>query len=122
MKRKGWLVVAVGALACLGLGVLWTVRLDMPSPRPWWYGKKAVVRAEVWEPGHTMATFAMTVPKGALDTMYGLGIKGEISLDGRSIRLRDVWHELQRLPRGRKLELEQDGATVTLWIEVPAPR
>ena len=119
MKRKAWLVVILGALACLAIGVVWTTRLDVPSPRPWWYGRNAVVRAEVWEPGHTMATFAMTLPKSTLDTMYALGLKADISLDDRhSIHLREIWHALQRLPRGEKMKIEQDGATVSVWIDV----
>jgi hypothetical protein len=119
MKYKGWLAITLGSLACLAIGVIWTARLDVPSPTPWWYGKKAVVHAEVWEPGHSMATVAMTVPKGALDTMHALGLKANIELDsGETVRIDKIWHELQRLPRGQKVTLEEDGATVTVWIDV----
>jgi hypothetical protein len=120
MKHKGWLVIVLGSLACLAIGVIWTARLDVPSPTPWWYGKKAVVHAELWEPGHTMATVAMTVPKGALDTMHALGLKTVIELDsGDRIELNKIWHKLQRLERGQKVEVdEEDGAVLTVWIDV----
>jgi hypothetical protein len=118
MRWKPLLVIALGALVCLGIGVIWTNRLDVPSPQPWWYGKKAVVHLEVWEPGKDMATFAMTMPKGPLDAMYALGLKGSIDInDGHVIELKGIWKRLQRLPRGEKLTIEQDGATATMWIE-----
>ena len=118
MSRKFWLAIVVGALVCLAIGIIWTIRLDVPSPEPWWYGKKVVVRVEVWEPGKDMATFAMTMPKGTLDAMYALGLKGDIEIDhGREIKLKGIWKRLQRLPRGEKLTLEQNGATATMWIE-----
>lgn len=118
MGRKFWLAIVLGALLCLTIGIIWTVRLDVPSPQPWWYGKKTVVRLEVWEPGKEMATFAMTMPKGTLDAMYALGLKGSIDLDhGRDLQLKGVWKRLQRLPRGEKLTLEENGATLTMWIE-----
>ena len=83
-------------------------------------GKKVVVRLEVWEPGKDMATFAMTMPKAPLDAMYVLGLKGNIEIDhGREIELKGIWKRLQRLPRGEKLTLEQNGGTVTMWIEEP---
>ncbi len=127
MGRKFWLAIVLGALVCLAIGVIWTIRLDVPNPQPWWYGKKVVVRLEVWEPGKDMATFAMTMPKGPLDAMYVLGLKGNININhGRGIELKGIWKRLQRLPRGEKLTLEQEGATVTMWIEEPneerAPR
>jgi hypothetical protein len=119
MLRKGWLVVILGALACLAAGVIWTARLDVPSPQPWWYGKHPVVRIEVWEPGHTMATVGMTLPKDPLDTMYALGLKADISIhDDCGLDLRNVWHDLQRLPQGKKLELREDGTTTFVWIDV----
>jgi hypothetical protein len=119
VRRRFWIWIAGGALLCLAIGLIWTARLDVPSPAPWWYGKKAVVRLEVWEPGKDMATFAMTVPKGPLDAMYALGFKASIDLDeGRKVELKRVWKELQRLPRGEKLSLEEDDARVDLWIEL----
>jgi len=118
MRWKPLVVIALGALICLGIGIIWTNRLDVPSPQPWWYGKKAVVHLEVWEPGKDMATFAMTMPKGPLDAMYALGLKGSIEInDGHVIELKGIWRRLQRLPRGEKLTIEQDGATATMWIE-----
>jgi hypothetical protein len=120
MRSKGLLWVILGALACLAIGIIWTIRLDVPSPTPWWYGKRAVVRVEVWEQGKDMATVAMTLPKGPLDAMYALGLKGTINLDhGQGIGLKKIWKPLQRLPRGEKLKFEQEGATFTIWIEVP---
>jgi len=120
MAKRFWIAVAAGAVLCLAAGIIWTIRLDVPSPTPWWYGKKAVVRAEVWEPGRDMATFAMTMPKGPLDAFYALGLKGSIDLDdGREIELNRVWKRLQRLPRGEKLTFEEDGASIYLWIEAP---
>ena len=120
MRLKYLAAIVLGALACLAIGIIWTARLDVPSPQPWWYGKKAVVRVEVWEPGRDMATFAMTMPKSTLDAMYALGLKGSINLDhGRDVELKGVWKRLQRLPRGEKLTIEEEGATVTFWIEVP---
>jgi hypothetical protein len=120
MRWKPLLAIVLGALACLAIGIIWTIRLDVPSPQPWWYGKKAVVHLEVWEPGKDMATFAMTLPKGPLDVMYALGLKGSIDIDhGRDIELKGVWKRLQRLPRGEKLTFEEDGATATMWIEAP---
>jgi len=118
MRWKPLVVIALGALICLGIGIIWTNRLDVPSPQPWWYGKKAVVHLEVREPGKDMATFAMTMPKGPLDAMYALGLKGSIDInDGHVIELKGIWRKLQRLPRGEKLTIEQDGATATMWIE-----
>ena len=118
MRWKSLLVIALGIVICLAIGFIWTIRLDVPSPQPWWYGKKAVVHVEVWEPGKDMATIAMTLPKGPLDAMYALGLKGSIDInDGRAIELKEVWKRLQRLPRGEKLTIEQDGATATMWIE-----
>jgi len=118
MGRKFLLAIVLGAFVCLAIGIIWTVRLDVPSPQPWWYGKKVVVRLEVWEPGKDMATFAMTMPKGPLDAMYALGLKGSIDLDhDRKIELKGIWKQLQRLPHGEKLTLDEDGATVTMWIE-----
>jgi len=123
MRHKFLLAVALGAVVCLAIGIIWTIRLDVPSPAPWWYGKKAVVRVEVWEPGKDMATLGMTMPKGPLDAMYALGLKGTIALDrNRHVELNRVWKRLQRLPEGEKLKIEEEGATVTIWIEVPDRR
>jgi len=117
MTRKFWLGVGLLLLICFAIGLYWTVRLDIPSPKPWWYGKDAVVRIEVWEPGKDMATFAATMPKKTLDTMYGLGVKSAIEVDGQDINLRSIWKDLQRLPKGEKLRFAQEGNVVVMWIE-----
>ena len=117
--RKFWIAIAIGALVCLALGIIWTVRLDVPSPPPWWYGKNAVLRFEVWEPGKDMATLAGTIPKGPLDAMYAFGLKAEVDLDhNHKVELKRVWKQLQRLPKGEKLSYEEEGARVDLWIDV----
>ena len=118
MRRNVFLLLGLLLLVCLAIGAIWTARLDIPSPKPWWYGKPVVVRVEVWEPGHDMATFAMSMPKGTMDAMYAMCLKGDIELDhGRSIELRRIWKQLQRLPKGEKLKLVEDDATVYFSIE-----
>ncbi|MGH7680486.1 MAG: hypothetical protein ACRENN_00695 [Candidatus Eiseniibacteriota bacterium] len=119
--RNFWIAIAIGAVLCLAIGILWTVRLDVPSPTPWWYGKNAVVRFEVWEPGKDIATVAGTIPKGPLDAMYAIGLKAEVELDSHhKVELKRIWKELQRLPKGEKISYEEDGARFDLWIEVKA--
>ena len=118
MRRNLFLLLGGLLLICLAIGMIWTARLDIPSPKPWWYGKQVVVRIEVWEPGNEMATFAMSTPKPALDAMYALGLKGEIELNnGRSVELRRIWKDLQRLPKGERLKVADEEATVYFSIE-----
>ncbi|HET9252884.1 MAG TPA: hypothetical protein VFP58_12295 [Candidatus Eisenbacteria bacterium] len=117
MARKFWLGVGLLLLICIAIGIYWTNRLDIPNPKPWWYGKDVVVRMEVWEPGKDMATFAMTMPKKTLDTMYALGVKSEIDVDGRQIQLRSIWKDLQRLPKNEKLRFTEEGSILVMWIE-----
>jgi len=117
MARKFWLGVGLLLLICLAIGIYWTNRLDIPNPRPWWYGKDAVVRMQVWEAGKDMATFGMTMPKKTLDAMYAMGVKSKIEVDGRDIQLRSIWKDLQRLPKGEKLRLAEDDAVIVIWIE-----
>ena len=117
MARKFWLGVGLLLLICIAIGIYWTNRLDIPNPKPWWYGKDTVVRMEIWEPGKDMATFAMTMPKKTLDAMYGLGMKSSIEVDGREIRLRSIWKDLQRLPKGEKLRFTEEGSVMVIWIE-----
>jgi hypothetical protein len=117
VARKFWLGFGLLLLVCIAIGIYWTSRLDIPHPKPWWYGKDVVVRMEVWEPGKDMATFAMTIPKKTLDAMYGLGLKSTINVDGRDIQLRSIWKDLQRLPRGEKLRFPEGGAVMVIWIE-----
>ena len=77
-----------------------------------------------------MATVSMRLPKGMMDTLVALGTDAKIELDektttvgfsnskgSREIHLRDVWKDLQRLPKGEKLTVQEDGATLTMWIE-----
>ena len=123
MQRKFWIALALGLLVCLGIGFYWTARLDIPSPRPWWYGKDAVVRVEVWEPGKDMATFAMTMPKKTLDTMHALGLKSTIGLDsGHTLKIQDLWGRIQRLPRGQRLHISEHDADLYIWIEEKGAR
>ena len=122
MGRHFLVFVAVLLLIGLGIGIFWTARMDVPKPTPWWYGKKTVVRAEVWEPGKDMATFSMTMPKQALDMLYGFGLKSKIDMDDHVISLDRVWKQIQRLPRGQKLRIDEDGATVSIWIQEPGEK
>jgi hypothetical protein len=130
-RGKTFLLVVVFAAFCLALGYWWSVRVGLPlsGPKPWWYGKDAHVRVQVLEEGHDMATVSMKLPKGMMDTMVALGTDAKIVFDketvvgfsstkhSREIHLRDVWKDLQRLPKGEKLVLHEGGATITLWIE-----
>ena len=118
MRRNIFVLLGGLLLVCLAIGMIWTARLDIPSPKPWWYGKPVVVRIEVWEPGNEMATFAMSMPKWSLDAMYALRLKGEIELnDDRKVDLRGIWKQLQRLPKGQKLKITDREATVYFSIE-----
>lgn len=117
MARKFWLGVGLLLLVCVAIGIYWTNRLDIPNPKPWWYGKDVVVRMEVWEPGKDMATFAMTMPKKTLDMMYGFGFKSAIEVDGREIQIRSIWKDLQRLPKGEKMRLTESDEVLVIWIE-----
>jgi hypothetical protein len=106
-------------LACLGLGVIWTLRTEPPSAHPWWAGKDAKVRVEAWEPGKDMATFAMTMPKKTIDTMMALGMKAKMQVGSYDLNLRDYWRQIQALPPGQRLTLHDQGATIYVWIETP---
>jgi ribosomal protein L24E len=129
--RTAVIVLAFAAF-CLALGYWWSVQLGLPlnGQKPWWYGKDAHVRIQVTEEGHDMATVSMRLPKGIMDTMVALGTDAKISVDkdntvigftshksSREIKLRDIWKDLQRLPKGEKLTVKEDGATLTMWIE-----
>lgn len=118
MTRRQTIVgIAIFSLACLALGVIWTLRTEPPSAHPWWAGKDPKVRVEVWEPGKDMATVGMTLPKKSVDTMVALGMKAKIQVGDHSLDLRQHWKRIQALPRGQKLTLEDDGATMYIWIE-----
>lgn len=131
-RGKNVLLVVVFAAFCLALGYWWSVQIGLPlnGQKPWWYGKEAHVRIQVLEEGKDLATVSMRLPKGLMDTMVALGTDAKISFDkdettvgftdakrSREIRLRDIWKDIQRLPKGEKLTIEQDGATLTIWIE-----
>jgi len=122
MGRHFLVLVAVLLLIGLGIGIFWTARLDVPKPTPWWYGKKTIVRAEVWEPGKDIATFSMTMPKQALDFLYVFGLRSKIDMDGHVFSLDRTWKQIQRLPRGQKLHFQQDGATLSMWIQEPGEK
>lgn len=118
MNRKFWIALALGLLVCLGIGYAWTARLDIPNPRPWWYGKDTVVRVEVWEHGKDMATVGVTLSKKALDIMHALNLKSEIGLaHDYSINVDDLWGRIQRLPKGERLHMAEEEADVYVWIE-----
>jgi hypothetical protein len=118
MQRKFWIALALGLLVCLGIGYAWTARLDIPNPKPWWYGKDTVVRVEVWEPGKDLATVGVTVPKKALDYMHVFDLKSEVEVDDdHHIDLNELWGRIQRLPKGQRLHLDEDDADVYVWIE-----
>jgi hypothetical protein len=131
-RGKSFVIVVAFAAVCLALGYWWSVRVGLPltGPKPWWYGKDAHVRVQVVEEGHDMATVSMRLPKGVMDTMVALGTDAKISIDkdntvvgfsnvktSREIHLRDVWKDLQKLPKGQKLTVHENGATLTIWIE-----
>jgi hypothetical protein len=132
-RGKTVLTVAVFAAFCLALAYWWSIRTGMPltGQKPWWYGKDAYVRTQVIEEGRTVPTVSMRIPKGLMDTMVALGTDAQVHVEGdgasvgildtkitRSIHLRDVWKDIQRLPEGEKLKFEEEGATVYVWIEV----
>jgi hypothetical protein len=123
MRRNFLIGLALLLLVSLAIGIFWTMRLDIPmNPKPWWYGKETVVRMEAWEPGKDMPTFAMTVPKKTLDAMYAMGVKQAIDVEGRRIELSQIWRELQRLPKGQKITMHEDNATLHIWIEEKGAR
>ena len=49
MRRNIFMLLGGLLLLSLAIGMVWTARLDIPSPKPWWYGKPVVVRIEVWD-------------------------------------------------------------------------
>jgi len=118
MARRGTIWIAALIVVSLAIGVIWTLRLAPPSPTPWWWGKNPNVHVEIWEPGKDMATVAMTMPKRVLDTMFALGLPADVSTGERRVHLNSVWRKLERLPRGEKLKLEDQGGTILVWIDV----
>lgn len=121
MTRKQTILgVSLLFLVCLGIGVIWTLRTQPPSANPWWAGKDAKVRMEVWEPGKDMATFAMTLPKKSIDGMVALGLKAVVHVGNHDLDFRRHWKEIQALPPGEKYRIPgDDGETTYVWIETP---
>ena len=119
MARRG-AFVWIGALVvvCLAIGVLWTIRTAPPSPAPWWWGKDPDFHVEIWEPGKEMATVAMTMPKKTVDTMFAFGLKSTVSAGKHMVHLNEVRSQVERLPRGEKLKIQQDDATIYVWLDV----
>lgn len=118
-KTARTMILGVFALS-LAISVLYTKRLDLPPGRPWWAGRNPVVHLQVWEDDQEMPTLSMTIPKRTLDGVVGLGVRSAIVLnDDSKIELRKVWHDLQRLPRGQKLTIEDDGGRMLIWIDLP---
>ena len=131
-RRRTIVIVLAFAAFCLALGYWWTIQVGLPltGQKPWWYGKNAHVRIQVIEEGHDMATVSMRLPKSMMDTMVALGTDAKITMDedqtvvgftkmtsSREIKLRDIWKDLQRLPKGEKLKVQDGSATLTIWIE-----
>lgn len=118
MTRKQTIIgVAAFSLICLGIGIIWTLRTEPPPGNPWWAGKPAKVRVEVWEPGRTMATVGMTLPKKSVDTMMALGVRSTIEVGHRELDFRKHWREVQSLPPGERMKLRDGDATIYVWIE-----
>ena len=123
MTRKQTLLgVGILAAVCLAIGIVWTLRTAPPSANPWWAGKDAKVRVEVWEPGKDMATVGMTLPKKTVDTMVAFGMKATISAGDHKLDLRDHWKQVQALPKGEKLVIHDREGTLYVWIETPDMR
>lgn len=120
MSRKQTILgLAVLFLACLAIGVIWTLRTEPPSQNPWWAGKEAKVRMEVWEPGKDMATFGMTLPKKTVDGMVALGLKAVVQVGHYDVDFRKHWRAVQALPPGEKYKLSENDADIYIWIETP---
>jgi hypothetical protein len=118
MARRGTIWIAVLIVVSLAIGIFWTLRLAPPSPTPWWWGKNPNIHVEVWEPGKDMATVAMTMPKRVLDTMFALGLPADVSAGEHRVHLNSIWRKLERLPRGQKITLEEEGGKILVWIDV----
>ena len=118
MARRAGIWIAALVVVSLAIGVFWTLRLAPPSPAPWWWGKDPNVHVEVWEPGKDMATVAMTMPKKTVDAMFAFGLKTSVSAGKYKVYLGEVRSKVERLPRGEKLKIEQDGATIYVWLDV----
>jgi len=117
-RKQTILLVSIFALACLAIGVIWTVRVAPPAGRPWWAGKDARVRVEVWEPGKDLATVGMTFKKKTLDTMIAFGVSPTVDVEKvEKFQFKRVWKELQALPPRERLVMHENEATIYMWIE-----
>ena len=116
-RRAGLWIMAL-VVVSLAIGVFWTIRTAPPSPTPWWWGKDPDFHIEVWEPGKEMATVAMTMPKKTVDTMFAFGLKSSVSAGRHKIYLNEIRSQVERLPRGQRLTIHQDSATVYVWLDV----
>lgn len=118
MSRAAQLLLAGAVALALLIGLLVSRRLDAPAKGAWWRGKDTVVRVQVWEPGRDMPTVSMTFPKKTLDRMVAFGVPSEISVGRSQLEFKSFWHDLQRLPKGRKMRIEdEDSTTVLIWIQ-----
>lgn len=118
MSKTAWYFILGAFVLAAVVAVVVTKRLDYPKERPWWAGRNPVVRIQVWEEGKELPTVSMTLPKRTLDQMVALGFPPRISIDGKDdFRIQNVWHDLQRLPRGQKLRFTDGEATAYFWIE-----
>jgi hypothetical protein len=116
-KTARFIILGAFVLAAV-IAVVVSKRLDYPKERPWWDGRNPVVRVQVWEEGKDLPTVSMTLPKRTLDQMVAFGFPPTISIgQGNEVEFGKVWHDLQRLPRGRRLRFEDGDGTVLLWIE-----
>jgi hypothetical protein len=118
-RRQTIIGVSVFALLCLAIGIVWTLRTEPPSAHPWWAGKEAKVKIEVWEPGKDMPTVAMTLPKRTIDTMIALGMRSRIEVGHQSLDFRKYWRQIQSQPPGAKTQIQEEEATILVWIETP---
>jgi len=116
-RRAGLWIMAL-VVVSLAIGVFWTIRTAPPSPTPWWWGKDPDFHIEVWEPGKEMATVAMTMPKKTVDTMFAFGLKSSVSAGRHKVYLNEIRSQVERLPRGQRLTIHQDSATVYVWLDV----
>ena len=101
----------------LAIGVFLTIRTAPPSPMPWWWGKDPDFHVEVWEPGKEMATVAMTMPKKTVDTMFAFGLKSTVAAGSHKVHLSEVRSQGERLPRGEKLKIQDQEATIYVWLD-----
>ena len=119
MSRRAAIWLGALVVVSLAIGVFWTIRLAPPSgPSPWWWGKNPDFHVEVWEPGKELATVAVTVPKKTVDTMFAFGLKSSVSAGKHKVYLGEIRSQVERLPRGQKLKIEQEGATIYVWLDV----